>query len=86
MMPPLGPFREAHPVEQMTEICEADVGIRGPLKDLEEQFLVPVHQGIIRSSWFEKYAFVEAYRTLCIAPTPEVRAVFHDLRQLKLAG
>ncbi len=56
MMPTLGPFRKTHSVEQMTEVRKANVGIRGPLEDLEEQFLVPVHQGIIRSSWFRKYA------------------------------
>ncbi len=26
--------------------------------------------------------FLNAYRTLCIVPTPEMKAVFNDLRQL----
>jgi hypothetical protein len=30
--------------------------------------------------------FVESYRTLCLAPPPEVKAVFEDLRHLALAG
>jgi hypothetical protein len=30
--------------------------------------------------------FVESYRTLCLAPPPEVKAVFEGLRHLALAG
>jgi len=27
--------------------------------------------------------FIQAYRTLCIAPTLEMKAVFHDFRQIE---
>ncbi len=30
--------------------------------------------------------FVESYRTLCIAPSPEVKAVFEGLERLSVAG
>jgi len=30
--------------------------------------------------------FVHTYRTLCLAPPPEVKAVFEGLRELALAG
>jgi hypothetical protein len=34
----------------------------------------------------EELPFVDSFRTLCLAPTPEMKAVFDDLQQLALAG
>jgi hypothetical protein len=43
--------------------------------------------GAVSNGFFENWlGFDDTYRTLCLAPTPEVRVVFDDLRQLTPTG
>jgi hypothetical protein len=42
--------------------------------------------GVASNGPFENWrGFVDTYRTLCLAPTPEMKAIFDHLHQLALA-
>ena len=42
--------------------------------------------GLDRSTLADWVPFVNTYRTMCLAPKPEIRRVLEDVRQLKLAS